>query len=53
MKVFNHLVDLAGDIFEITDEKHDDLVEEGFTDAEEIPEYNIGKRANPPYLLNS
>ena len=48
MKVFNRLAELAGDIFEITDEKHADLVEEGFTDAEETPDYNIGKRENPP-----
>ena len=48
MKVFNHLVGLEGDIVEITDEKHYDHVEDDSEDAEEIPNYNIGKRANPP-----
>ena len=48
MKVFNHLVDLVGDIAEITNEKHDDPVEDDFEDAEVIPDYNLGKRANPP-----
>ena len=48
LKVFNHLVGLEGDIVGITDEKHDDHVEDDSEDAEEIPNYNIGKRANPP-----
>ena len=48
MKVFNHLIGLAGDIVDITDEKHDDHVEDEFEDAEETQDYNIGKRANLP-----
>ena len=48
LKIFNHLAGIADDIVEITDEKHDDHVEDHFEYAEEIPDYNIGKRANPP-----
>ena len=50
LKVFNHLVGLVGDIVEITDEKHDDPVEDNVEDAEEIPDYNVGERANPPFF---
>ena len=53
LKIFNHLAGIAGDIVEITDEKHDDHVEDHFEYAVEIPDYNIGKRANHPCLLNS
>ena len=31
-------------------EKQDDHIEDDFEDADEIPDYNIGKRANPPLL---
>ena len=48
MKVYNHLLSLVGDIVEITDEKHDDHVEDDFEDAGEIPDYNINNKANPP-----
>ena len=31
-------------------EKQDDHIEDDFEDAEEIPDYNIGKKVNPPLL---
>ena len=51
MKVFNHFVGLAGDIVEMNDKKHDDNIEDNFEDAEEIPDYNIRKSANPTLFV--
>ena len=48
LKVFNHLAGLVVDTVEITDEKHDDPVEDNSEDVEETPEYNIGRKVNSP-----
>ena len=51
MKLFDHFASLAGDIIEITYEKHDCLFdclfEENLDDTEEISVYNIIKSVNP------
>ena len=35
----------------MNDKKHDDNIEDNFEDAEEIPDYNIRKSANPTLFV--
>ena len=51
MKLFDHFASLAGDIIEITNEKHDYLFEEYLKGTEEISVYNIIKSVNPALFV--